>query len=76
MLKLLIYPKWSNAIFSNGKTPNFTYSIRDTWFLKDVDYSKKFIEITDSYFSKIHDESISRMYRKNIKTYSKVYKID
>lgn len=31
-VKNLIYPKWSNDIFCNGKAGSFIYSDRDTWF--------------------------------------------
>ena len=55
-VKTLIYPKWSNSIFCNGKSPSMVYSIRDSWFLKsNLNQIKKFNSITESYFCKIGD---------------------
>jgi len=53
-LKTIIYPKWSNDIFCNGKTSSFTYSIRDSWLLKgNHDYRDKFFDITHSVYNAI-----------------------
>ena len=32
-IKTIIYPRWDNNIFCNGKSSSFIFSIRDTWFL-------------------------------------------
>jgi len=32
-VKTLLYPKWSNDIFCNGKAHSFVYSARDKWLL-------------------------------------------
>jgi hypothetical protein len=54
VVKLLLYPKWSNDIFSNGKTSSFTYSMRDDWFfLGNLEQKKRFIEITNTYYNRI-----------------------
>jgi hypothetical protein len=54
IVKLLLYPKWSNDIFCNGKTSSFTYSLRDDWFfLGNLEQKKKFIEITNTYYNRI-----------------------
>jgi hypothetical protein len=51
VVKLLLYPKWSNDIFCNGKTSSFTYSMRDDWFWKsNLEQKNKFIDITNTYF--------------------------
>ena len=50
----LIYPTWHSNIYSNGKTPSFVYSIRDTWFLNsNILERKKFQDNVNSYFGKI-----------------------
>ena len=37
-LKTLLYPKWSNNIFCNGKSPRRILGLRDEWFLKQNSY--------------------------------------
>ena len=32
-VKTLLYPRWSNDIFCNGKAHSFVYSARDKWLL-------------------------------------------
>lgn len=39
-VKTIIYPRWDNNIFCNGKANSFIFSIRDTWFL-DSNLSEK-----------------------------------
>ena len=61
LLKYLLYPKWSNSIFNNGKTSSFTYSARDEWFLKsNLDNLKKFHSVTDYYFNNINPKDTIR----------------
>jgi hypothetical protein len=68
VIKTIIYPKWSNDIFCNGKTPSFTYSIRDEWFLtSNLELKTKFIDITNSYFA-IADPD-NKQHRRNILPY-------
>ena len=33
LLKKLLYPKWSNNIFNNGKSQSFLLGMRDQWFV-------------------------------------------
>jgi hypothetical protein len=62
-LKSLLYPKWSNDIFCNGKTSSFTYSMRDEWFFKsNLDLTRKFVSITNSYFNRIDPEDKTRRF--------------
>ena len=57
IVKLILYPKWNNNIFCNGKTASFTYSMRDDWFFKsNLDLTRKFVSITNSYFKRIDPE--------------------
>jgi hypothetical protein len=52
----LVYPTWSNNIYTNGKTPSFVYSIRDNWFLNSSTIEReKFLKFVDTYFKKIGD---------------------
>jgi hypothetical protein len=45
-VKNLIYPKWSNDIFCNGKAGSFIYSDRDKWFFKsNLDLKERFDQI-------------------------------
>jgi len=54
IVKRLLYPKWSDSIFCNGKTSSFTYSLRDDWFfLGNLEQKKRFIEITNTYYNRI-----------------------
>ena len=63
VIKLLIYPKWSNDIFCNGKTSSFTYSLRDDWFfLGNLEQKKRFIEITNTYYKKIDPDDSKRTF--------------
>jgi hypothetical protein len=60
-VKTLIYPKWSNSIFCNGKASSFTYSLRDEWFLNsNLDTRKRFYEIADSYYNVVDPTDIER----------------
>jgi hypothetical protein len=62
IIKMILYPKWNNDIFSNGKTSSFTYSMRDDWFfLGNIDQKKRFIEITNSYFNRIDPTNKERI---------------
>lgn len=61
--KVLLYPKWSNDIFCNGKTSSFTYSLRDEWFFKsNLDLTRKFISITNSYYNRIDPNDRVRIF--------------
>ena len=63
VVKVLLYPKWSNDIFCNGKTSSFTYSARDEWFFKsNLDLTRKFISITNSYYKRIDPEDRVRTF--------------
>jgi hypothetical protein len=63
LAKLLLYPKWSDKIFCNGKTTSFTYSMRDEWFFNsNLDLTRKFISITNSYFNRIDPEDKTRKF--------------
>ena len=60
-IKTLIYPKWSNDIFCNGKASSFVYSLRDEWFLKsNLENRKRFMEIADSYFRTVDPDDHER----------------
>jgi hypothetical protein len=60
-VKTVLYPKWSNDIFCNGKTASFTYSIRDSWFLKgNLDATARYMQISDSYFKHVDSENKTR----------------
>jgi hypothetical protein len=62
-VKLLLYPKWNDKIFCNGKTSSFTYSMRDEWFFKsNLDLTRKFISITNSYFNRIDPDDKTRKF--------------
>jgi hypothetical protein len=55
VFKTVLYPKWSNLIFCNGKSNSFTYSLRDDWFFTgNNDHKKRFIDITNSYFNLVN----------------------
>ena len=59
--KKLIYPKWSNDIFCNGKSSSKTYSLRDEWFFKsNLDLKNRFIDITNSYYKIVDPINKSR----------------
>jgi len=59
--KKLIYPKWSNEIFCNGKAKSKTYSLRDEWFFKsNLDLRKRFIDITNSYYKIVDPSNTTR----------------
>jgi hypothetical protein len=65
VVKTILYPRWSNQIFCNGKTSSYTYSLRDEWFFKsNLDEKKRFIDITNSYFTFVDPEN--RQERRNI----------
>lgn len=65
VIKTILYPKWSNDIFCNGKTSSFTYSIRDEWFLlSNLELKRKFISITNDYFRKVDPLNVQQ--RRNI----------
>jgi hypothetical protein len=76
VVKTLLYPKWSNNIFCNGKTSTFTYSIRDTWFLKsNINEATRYYEMIDSYYKAIgHDDTKKR--RNIVPHYSPKYWIE
>lgn len=60
-VKTILYPKWSNSIFCNGKAISFTYSLRDEWFLKsNLDTRQRFYEIADSYYNVVDPDDIER----------------
>lgn len=61
-VKTLLYPKWSNDIFCNGKASSFTYSLRDEWFLKsNLDKAQRYYQVVDSYYKAIdHDDTKRR----------------
>lgn len=49
-LKTLIYPKWSNDIFCNGKSHSFIISERDRWFFEsNLELKKRFYGMIHSY---------------------------
>jgi hypothetical protein len=53
-IKKLIYPKWSNNIFCDGKASSFIYSKRDEWFLNsNLSQTKRFNDIVNTYVSNI-----------------------
>lgn len=71
VVKTLLYPKWSNDIFCNGKASSFIYSMRDDWFwTSNLESKDRFRNIVDFYLSKTdHDwskkkRSISPMHSK------------
>lgn len=73
-VKTLLYPKWSNDIFCNGKAASFIYSIRDFWFLgSNLEHRKRYINIVDSYFDKIKDEVVITPKRSILPQISKKY---
>jgi hypothetical protein len=73
VVKTILYPKWSNDIFCNGKASSFTYSLRDEWFFKsNIDQRKRFIDITNSYFS-FADPNNAQNRRNVIPQYSRRY---
>jgi len=75
-LNKVLYPKWSSRIFSNGKTASFTYSERDRWFFKSkVEESKRFMQITNTYF-KLIDPSGQKGRKKIYPLYSSKYWIE
>jgi hypothetical protein len=76
VIKTLIYPKWSNTIFCNGKAPSFAYSLRDSWFLEsNINEATRYYEMIDSYYKKTeHDESKKR--RNIVPHYSPKYWIE
>jgi hypothetical protein len=58
LVKLLLYPKWSNEIFCNGKSGSFTYSLRDRWFFQsNLDKKERFMQIVDGYYGLLSPES-------------------
>lgn len=66
-IKLLLYPKWSNSIFCNGKSSSFTYSLRDKWFLEsNLDNRNRFLQIVNSYYGLLGPEPESLVKRKSV----------
>jgi hypothetical protein len=64
-IKSILYPKWNNGIFCNGKTASYTYSIRDEWFFRsNLQYKEKFINITNDLFKVVDEENVQK--RRNI----------
>ena len=57
-IKTLLYPKWSNSIYSNGKTSTgYIFSERDDWFFKTNDARvKKYIETIKAFKSSAGDK--------------------
>ena len=52
-VKTLLYPKWSNDIFCNGKAGSFIYSERDLWFLtSNLDNFIRYKNIVNYYLDK------------------------
>jgi hypothetical protein len=75
-LKTIIYPKWSNDIFCNGKTPSYTYSLRDEWFFRsNLELKQKFIHITNDYF-KVANPDNPRNRKSVLPRYSPKYRIE
>lgn len=53
-VKILLYPKWNNSIFCNGKAPSMVYSERDFWFFEsNLAQRERFDNIVASYFKTI-----------------------
>lgn len=53
-LKTLLYPKWSNDTFCNGKSINLTFSLRDQWIWdSNLEHKTRFEEIAKSYFGTV-----------------------
>ena len=75
IFKTLIYPKWSNSIYCNGKTATgYTFSERDEWFHKSNDsLVKRYVEIVDSFRARIKDKT--NKYDTLLPFYSKKYVI-
>jgi hypothetical protein len=72
-VKTLLYPKWSNDIFCNGKAGSFTYSQRDEWFLKsNLDNARRYYQLVDSYY-KIIDHDDTQRRRNVVPHYSPKY---
>jgi hypothetical protein len=62
--KLILYPKWSNEIFCNGKAGSFIYSLRDDWFLNsNLDSANRYKEIVKSYQSALDFSDDARAVR-------------
>jgi hypothetical protein len=60
-IKTILYPKWSNGIFCNGKAGSFIYSLRDEWFLKsNLELSSRYTQIVNSYRNKLGFEDNTR----------------
>jgi len=60
-VKNLIYPRWSNDIFCNGKAGSFIYSDRDIWFFNsNLDLKQRYDQIVK------HVVSYGRIKDKNI----------
>ena len=46
VIKSLLYPKWSNDIFCNGKAHSMVFSERDRWFLNsNIENKKNYLKI-------------------------------
>jgi hypothetical protein len=53
-VKILLYPKWKNSIFCNGKAASMVYSERDSWFFdSNLAQHERFDNIVASYFKTI-----------------------
>ena len=49
-IKTLLYPKWSNSIYCNGKPCGCIFSDRDDWFFKTNDnLVNRYVEIIKSF---------------------------
>ena len=66
-IKTLLYPKWSNKIFCNGKAASFVFSERDRWFLQsNLTEQTKYFSIMNSVYKKLGTEWISTQNYRNI----------
>jgi hypothetical protein len=62
--KLILYPKWSNKIFCNGKAGSFIYSMRDDWFLNsNLNLTNRYKEIVKSYQAALDFSDTSKSVR-------------
>jgi hypothetical protein len=53
-VKTLLYPTWSDKVFSNGKSPSIVFSWRDRWFLEsDLPQAQRFYENVQAYFGTV-----------------------
>lgn len=63
--KVLLYPKWSNDIFCNGKAGSFIFSDRDKWFFEsNLDTKNRFSQIIKKTISIIGNDWV---FNKNLR---------